>query len=161
MVDWNFFKPLAFIVVYLSFAAAVRSILKKLFPAAANWTFLLLLIVGFAVMYYVYYEAFYLLQEMLWPPEWTGSGAENAEDSVGALLQPALLPSRWCFSPPRGRNSPPRKASATISTRPCCWACCSSPAPLPSPTPTRTWKTDGFSPDIEKVLFPFGFGHFG
>ncbi len=89
MVDWNFLKPVSFIVVYLALAAAVRSLLKKWFPLAANWAFLLLLIGGFVLMYYVYYEAYFLLRETLWP---SGGAPHTEEESAQGTpwLQPAL-----------------------------------------------------------------------
>lgn len=82
-------KPLAFIVVYVAFAAAVRSVLKRVLPSFANWGFLILLVLGFVVLYYVYYEAFYFAQEILLP-SWTGGGPNADADELGGLLQPAL-----------------------------------------------------------------------
>ncbi|MBU1197196.1 hypothetical protein KJ765_01655 [Candidatus Micrarchaeota archaeon] len=97
MVDWeHFVKPLGFIVLYVAFAVAVRSILKKLLPVAANWGFVILLVAGFAVLYYVYYEAFYLIQEIIWP-SWVEGEIPDDVDMFGATLQPILYVLSFLF----------------------------------------------------------------
>ncbi|MFH1106993.1 MAG: hypothetical protein V1787_03790 [Candidatus Micrarchaeota archaeon] len=80
-------KPLGFVALYALFAWAVRVSLKPFFPNGANWVFLLLIIAGFVIMYYVYYEAFYLLSEVIWP-SWQGAASEA--DDLDSLLQPLL-----------------------------------------------------------------------
>ena len=90
MVDWeHFVKPLGFIALYIIFAAAVRAVLKPFFPNGANWIFILLLLAGLALMYYVYYEAFYFVKEILLPTWFEGRDVETA-DPIGGMLQPIL-----------------------------------------------------------------------
>ncbi len=95
-MDWGFLKPLGFIVIYISLAVAIRSILKKVFPLAANWGFLLLLVVGFSLLYYAYYDAFYLAQEILWP-SWIEGEKTKESDLIGPYLQPLLYVAAFIF----------------------------------------------------------------